>query len=349
MTSPTYPPGDASADDDATQSQDGASTDNPNGDALSPEEVEARAAETRHKQLGAYLMSFHDRVHGPEQPLDDGIWAAVIQPRTQLEMNGPDNPLEPRMSIRCRITPVPGSKASFENPDNVWMTPSVAEKLGFPIKVARWPFQDWRTVDNYNYFIHSLFIGVDPSETSFAKYTHESWMGDALVVRTDGKDLSDQQIDGFLHYINDEFSVDALSILEMEEGEEKNEIKQKLATQYLNPAAFHAYFEEFRRKMIAEGRAWKETISPVVMTLDTIDPACGKCFKTEAVNGKFLICDCCAKRFYCSEKCKKQDQKKHLGICIKKNDEEPDGLNSECSRSDSGMSDFSKSDQSKSE
>lgn len=312
------------------------------GSKLSPKAKKLRADTTRRKQMMAFLMNFHDFAHGPEQPLEDGIWGAVMHPSTKVDLPGGENPVEDGTKVRCRITPVPGSTASYENPNNVWLTPALPAKLGFPVKITRWPFPQGAEEERnkYNYFAHSLFVGENPSKSSFAKSTHEGLMGDFLIVRTDGTDLSDQQVEVLVHYINDEFSEDAVQLLDMDEGREKNKCKRQLADKYLNPEAFHAYAKEYRRERVVNGGFWDAAVSPVTVTLGDVKPACGRCFKRDVGKGEFLVCEGCEDRFYCSKACKDRDEKRHAAICFSEDEiVESDSGGSEESQS----SDFSRS------
>ncbi|KAK4503563.1 hypothetical protein PRZ48_004478 [Zasmidium cellare] len=314
----THPSDDA---DDVEAPQDG---------VLSPEAIQARAEATRHKQMRAFLLGFHENYHGPEEPLGNGIWGAVVQPRGKHAVPDPDNPIEDDTSFRSNIIPVPGSTASYENPDNVWLTPELPAKLGFPIKVTTWPFPYGRGGDlkKYNYFVHTLFTGADASKSSFAKFTREAYTGEALIVRTDGKDMSDQQLEVLLHFINDEFSVAAMQLLDMEEGKEKDKVKKGIAEKYLNPEALHAYWQEYRREMITNGRVWEDAISPVKVTLGEVKPACGRCFSRKAKEKQFLFCEGCEDRFYCSKVCSDRDEKRHSKICFMEDKNGDSGLDS---------------------
>lgn len=328
-------------------SDDADSVQSPQDAVLSPEAQEARAALTRHKQMAAFLINFHDNHHGPEQPLEDGIWGAVIHPRTKHDLLGGDNPLEDGTNVRARITPVPGSTASYENPDNVWLTLELPAKLGFPVKITTWPYPQGRAADlnQYNHFVHTLFLGADASKSSFAKFTHEGYIGDALVVRTDGKDLSDQQVEVLLHFINDEFSVAAVKLLDMEEGKEKDECRKQIAEKYLHPEALHAYWQEYGRERIKSGRVWEDAVSPVKVTLGEVKPACGRCFKREAEKGQFLFCEGCEDRYYCSKACRDKDEKRHAEVCFWEDETVDSGLDSGAEYVDSQSSDFSYSEE----
>lgn len=314
------------------------------------EGIEARqklAEETRYKQMAAFLMTFHDRFHGPEQPLDEnGIWGAVIHPRTKVDLPDADYPLEPYAKIRCRITPVPGSRESYENPNNVWLTPSIPATLGFPVKITKWPFPEGRgdEQEQYNYFVQSLFVGGDPEQSSFGKLTLGPYVGDALIVRMDGKDLSDQQVDVLLHYMNDEFGIACLELGEIEEGKKKMKMKTEIAEKYLCPEALHAYFEEFRRDRMEKHRTWEDAVSPVAATLGEVNPVCGRCYAKKPSEEKFLACADCRKRFYCSEKCQEKDEEHHLAICLKEEEYADSfvGSNGSCSESDLSASDEGK-------
>lgn len=182
---------------------------------------------------------------------------------------------------------------SFFDDGPAFTTSPISVQLGFPVKAA---INQAKKSNNINNSVTMLFHDGDIMSPTFSDRTGEFYIGEAFVMRTDGKDIHELQFTGLHEFIGITMCVYKLQVMPMPEGAKKEKAKAEIARK-LTPEGFHTWFEDWRLRMIQKGDlGWRDVESPVIVTLGEVANVCGSCWRKDTAEKLLVLCAKCRKR-----------------------------------------------------
>ena len=267
------------------------------------------------------------------KPLPDGrVWAAVAKSVTREQSSAVQAGRMPELELDSHEIPldfISYCNVPLRTTDFEWTESPISRQLGVPLKWAPFSYQS----DNKpNPGVLELFFDGDPESPTFARWAAKPPRGNVAVIRVDGQPFDDGQLSCLTEYLNKQIVfTTAADYRKAQTKEERERCKQALMRK-LTPEAFHSYYVEFQRRIVAEDRGGIDDYlkslrrfghdplklrSPVEVTLGPgVAPACGSCGNIFGEDGKGLLaCSRCKIRRYCGADCQKEDWKVHKIVC----------------------------------
>lgn len=214
-------------------------------------------------------------------------------------------------TVRMQFLPM---EKSYFDGGPPWTRSALTAQVGFPLEALVSPVQIKKN-NSINFGVNNLFAVVDPASPRFLSNLIE-FRDDVVLVRTDGKPIHPTQIEALAEYLGDMRNKWLRKARNMKDGEEKEVAKQRCMDK-LTPEAFHAFFKNYRRQQVRDGRTpgSVKAVSPVTITLGEVAPACGACYAKAEPGKHLLTCAKCKTRYYCGRACQKEDWKEHKKVC----------------------------------
>lgn len=204
-------------------------------------------------------------------------------------------------------------KKSFADDDGPFISSILAARVGFPLKFTPNLTSDYV---GFNWAANMIFMDFEPDSPDFGHSSiNPTFKQEMVVVRVDGHDVDNAQYDAFFDFVTSRLMCHILPLREMNEGQAKEEYRHHFR-RMITPEALHTHFQEYRRHQVRNGRPnFLKAKSPVMVTHETVEPACGTCLLTGAPEKPLLRCAKCKARYYCNHECQKLEWKKHKKVC----------------------------------
>lgn len=147
----------------------------------------------------------------------------------------------------------------------------ISDQLGIPLIVRREKFYTSNSDDKmYNQGALYLLHGADPSKNEcwnspqlqllHASIDSQTHPGTVVVMRKDGRDLTEKHVEALVAYIQDVLTV----VMRDDDNENFDEdAKRAIVKKYMGPESFLKYFEEYKMKKVAAGKiSWTHARPP---------------------------------------------------------------------------------------
>ncbi|KAK3686457.1 hypothetical protein LTR37_019807 [Vermiconidia calcicola] len=143
-----------------------------------------------------------------------------------------------------------------------WVSVPISEVLGFPLRLLL----SFKDTDPTNRFAEILGLDPDPESPTFGQYcliprANDEARGDAVVARSDGKELHAEHIMALVNYAVK--VPQEVSALKGKTADERKSHRAALAARMLTPKAFKVYFDECKPEgMKKRPKRWEDVESP---------------------------------------------------------------------------------------
>ena len=138
-------------------------------------------------------------------------------------------------------------------------TPPISELVGFPVRVRQYPPDRlWKDSDDAGVYKNqaATFLHQETDKSSnwwgWAPMPWQNEVGSVLVVRSDGNDVTKQQVEALCEFC--QFKMQPLFENGLGAGLVKMTREEVMG--YMTPARFREYFAELREKKLDDAAAW---------------------------------------------------------------------------------------------